>query len=160
MKASESQTYIVLKLWEGSSGAIMQKDHSFTVRPTLDCRAQALADSLVEQRDGGGAMDIAAGQRGDVRTTVNMEWSGMENGGKSTSLKHSTWTRVSAFRLIFASVFHQKGIASQLSFKTTAFSVLFFILFCFVFLKKTYSTEMFCLNCCCCCCCWLSFVGF
>lgn len=51
----------------------MQKDHSFTVRPTLDCRAQALADSLVEQRDGGGAMDIAAGQCGDVRTTVNME---------------------------------------------------------------------------------------
>lgn len=83
MKAPESQTYILLKLWEGFSGAIMQKDHSFTVRPTLDRRVQALADSLVEQRDGGGAMDIAAGQRGDVRTTVDMEWSGMENREKA-----------------------------------------------------------------------------
>lgn len=89
MKASESQTYILLKLWEGSSGAIMQKDHSFTVRPALDCRVQHLADGLMEQRDGGGAMDVAAGQRGDVRTTVNVEWSGMENGEKANA-----WSKV------------------------------------------------------------------
>lgn len=140
MKASASQTYIVLKLREGSSGAIMQKDHGFTVRPTLDCRVQALADGLVEQRDGGGAVDIAAGQCGDLRTTVNMEWSGGESGEKAQA-----WNTVrgpgSGFWLISASVFHQKGIASQLSFKTTAFSDLFFFF-------KEYSTEMFCLNCC------------
>lgn len=66
-------THILLKLREGFPDAILREDQSFTVRPTLDRRVQALAHSLVEHRDGGGAMDIAGGQSGDVRRTVHME---------------------------------------------------------------------------------------
>lgn len=66
-------TYILLKLREGFPDAILREDHSFTVRPTLDRRIQALAHSLVEHSDGGGAMDIAGGQSGDIRRTVHMK---------------------------------------------------------------------------------------
>lgn len=79
MKAPEIRTHILLKLREGFPEAIVQEDHSLTVRPTLGCWVQALADSLVDHSDGGGAMDIAAGQSGSIRRTVHMEWPGIEN---------------------------------------------------------------------------------
>lgn len=69
----------MLKLRKGFPDAVLREDHSFTVRPALDCRVQDLAYSQGEQRDGGGAMDITAGQRGFVRRTVHMERPGIEN---------------------------------------------------------------------------------
>lgn len=76
---SESETHILLKLCKVFPDAILLEDHSFTVRPALRCIVQALAHSQWEQRDGGGAMDIAGGQSGFVRGTVHMERPGTEN---------------------------------------------------------------------------------
>lgn len=61
-EGTKSETHILLKLCKGFPDAVLREDHSFAVRPALDCRVQALAYSQGEQRDGGGAMDIAAGQ--------------------------------------------------------------------------------------------------
>lgn len=78
--------HILLKLCKCSPDAILQEDHSFMVRPALDCGVQDLAYSQGEQRDGGGAMDIAAGQRGFVRWTVHVEGPYREhNAGKNTT---------------------------------------------------------------------------
>ena len=63
----------MLKLGEGFPDAILNENHRLAVRPTLDCGVQYLADSGVEQRDGGGAVDVAGGQSRDERRTVHME---------------------------------------------------------------------------------------
>lgn len=84
----------MLKLCKGFTNAVLQEDYSFTVRPALDCGVQALADSQGEQRGGGGAMHIAAGQRGCVRRTVHMEGSGIQRFRKSTGVICSTWSKI------------------------------------------------------------------
>lgn len=72
-------THILLKLWEGFANAALQEDHGLPVGPLLGCGVQALTDSLVEQRVGGGAVDVAAGQGGDRGRSVHMEWPGIED---------------------------------------------------------------------------------
>lgn len=68
----------MLKLRKCFPDAVLNEDHSLTVGPPLDCRVQTLADGQVEQRDGGGAVDVAVGQSGDVRRTVHVERPGIE----------------------------------------------------------------------------------
>lgn len=73
-----SETHILLKLCKGFPDAVLNEDHSLAVGPPLHCRVQTLADSQVEQRDGGGAVDVAVGQSGDVRRIVHVERPGIE----------------------------------------------------------------------------------
>lgn len=62
-----------MKLCKGFPDAVLQEDHSFTVGPALNGGVQTLAHGQGEQRDGGGAVHIAAAQCGCVRTAVHME---------------------------------------------------------------------------------------
>lgn len=76
IKAKGSKAYILLKLCKGFPDAVLLEDHSFTVGPALHRGVQGLADGEGEQRVGGGAMDVAGGQRGDVRWAVYVEGTG------------------------------------------------------------------------------------
>ena len=80
-------THILLKLCKSFPDAVLQQNHSFTVGPAFHRGVQALAHSLGEQRDGGGAMDITAGHRGFERRTVHMERPGTE-GGENTGVNY------------------------------------------------------------------------
>lgn len=73
-----SETHILLKLCKCFPDAVLNEDDGLAVGPPLRCRVQTLADSQVEQRDGGGAVDVAVGQSGDVRGIVHVERPGIE----------------------------------------------------------------------------------
>lgn len=84
----------MLKLCKGFPDAVLPEDHRLPVRPALGRGVQALAHSQGEQRDGGGAVHIAAGQRGSARRTVHMEASGVQRFRKERGQIYSTWCSI------------------------------------------------------------------
>lgn len=58
-------THVLLELGEGFADAVLDADHRLAVGPAPDRGVQPLTHRLVQQGDGGGAVDVAGGERGD-----------------------------------------------------------------------------------------------